>query len=393
MIENFRYSFEENEIIVKKLLDDGNFFTSNSTLERLIPRTDFNAKNNKVTPIEKILTSEEVVYINQFPDRKYFYFIASHKIEKDTLFCPICGNFRKKYEKSPKVYDTCGNPACYNKLISDKNKNKSPEEKLKIRKKRESFFENKYGQGVINNTQVPEVKEKTKATNLKKFGVEWPGVSDIIKSKIKRTNQERRGVDYPFQSKEVQDKIPQTFLEKYGTKNINAEDLLKRKLNLILTDKNKIFYSFIDFNIASKFLEENNILGTDKFSTINIGAFVDGQIIAVMSLKKISFNKKSTLKGFISFIKDNIKSTLLVECNRRYFSGESYRDLGFVFLKKTKPQAWYIKGYNLFSEEYCKDYFYNNKNPEEFNKGLISLGYRIIYDCGQNVYVKEVKSC
>ena len=604
MIENFRYSFEENEIIVKKLLKDGNFFTSNSTLERLIPRTNFNAKNNKVTPIESILTPEEISYINQFPDRKYFYFIVSHKIKKEDLFCPICGNFKKKYKTNAKLYDTCGNPACYNKLISDKNRNKSPEEKLKIRKKREAFFENKYGPGIINNTQVPEVKEKIKATNLKNFGTEWPGSSDIVKFKIKKTNQERRGVDYPFQSKEVQDKIPQTFLNKYGTTNINAEewkkekakqttvdrygvesyylsveaeeyrkelrrktcdkywellskstveplftreeynggfdtflfkcklcqteftdylwhdhipncpvcrkngisskekevyfflkgiyknqilkndrfilennneidiyllqdnigiefdglyyhsiglgevgksdknyhlskteeclnkgislihifesdwvlkrdiveDILKRKLNLITINNDDVNYSFITPEVAKAFLEKNNILGYDRASFLNIGCFLNKNLIAVMSLEKLSFNNKkaikisrfceelnfhnkSVLKGFISFIENNIEGTLLAECDRRYFLGSSYKEAGFSFLRETKPRAWYIKGYNLFSEEYCKDHIYNNKNNKEFDEVMLHLGYRIIYDCGQNVFIKEVKSC
>ncbi len=42
---------------------------------------------------------------------------------------------------------------------------------------------------------------KAKATNLKKYGVENPFSSDIIKERIKETNLKKYGVDNPFKSK------------------------------------------------------------------------------------------------------------------------------------------------------------------------------------------------
>lgn len=66
---------------------------------------------------------------------------------------------------------------------------------------------------------------------LKKYGVEYPGQSKIIKNKMKQTNLERYGVENPFQSEIFKKKIKQTNLKKYGveypTQSIKIRDKIK----------------------------------------------------------------------------------------------------------------------------------------------------------------------
>ena len=58
-----------------------------------------------------------------------------------------------------------------------------------------------------------------KKSCIKKYGVEYPFQSKIIKERIKQTCLERYGVESTNQLKEVKEKKKQTFLEKYGVEN------------------------------------------------------------------------------------------------------------------------------------------------------------------------------
>lgn len=52
----------------------------------------------------------------------------------------------------------------------------------------------KYGGDVTNASQIPEVKEKKKATSREHYGVDNPMQSPLVKSKVANTNHERHGV-------------------------------------------------------------------------------------------------------------------------------------------------------------------------------------------------------
>lgn len=89
--------------------------------------------------------------------------------------------------------------------------------------------------GVINGGGAPEVLEKIKETNRKKFGSDWYLQTNDYKRKTKET-LEQYGVTNVFQLKEIKDKIKQTNLERYGVEHNmqnkeirNKVDITKRK--------------------------------------------------------------------------------------------------------------------------------------------------------------------
>lgn len=97
--------------------------------------------------------------------------------------------------------------------------------------------------GVINGGGAPEILEKIKETNRKKFGSDWYLQTDDYKRKTKET-LEQYGVINVFQLKEVKDKIKQTNLERYGVeynmqnKEVrNKVDITKRKNGTFNTSK------------------------------------------------------------------------------------------------------------------------------------------------------------
>ena len=78
---------------------------------------------------------------------------------------------------------------------------------------RERFLENA---NVSSISQLPGVKEKIKQTNIDKYGVAFPLMSEEIREKAKHTLFLNYGVTVTFKSKEIQDKIRNTLLEYYG---------------------------------------------------------------------------------------------------------------------------------------------------------------------------------
>lgn len=96
---------------------------------------------------------------------------------------------------------------------------------LHVQNIRKSCLE-KYG--VINGGGVPEVLEKIKETNRKKFGSDWYLQTNDYKKKTKET-LDKYGVDNVFQLKEVKDKIKNTNLERYGVEhNTQNKEIAKK---------------------------------------------------------------------------------------------------------------------------------------------------------------------
>ena len=69
----------------------------------------------------------------------------------------------------------------------------------------------------------PEVRIKLKETNLKKYGVENPGI--FGSDKFKDAMQEKYGADTPMRSELLKDKVKATNLERYGAENVFASEL------------------------------------------------------------------------------------------------------------------------------------------------------------------------
>jgi len=74
-----------------------------------------------------------------------------------------------------------------------------------------------------------EVKEKSKQTNLEKYGSECYSGTDEYKEKIRQINLNKYGVEHIFQAEEVKEKMKQTNLEKYGNESYSKTEEFKEK--------------------------------------------------------------------------------------------------------------------------------------------------------------------
>ena len=147
--------------------------------------------------------------------------------------------------------------------------------------------------GVEWTTQSKEIQEKAKVTNLERYGVEYPTQSKEIQEKAKVTNLERYGVEYPTQSKEIQEKAKVTNLERYGSHHPMQNKKIKEKVKQIFMEN----YG-VDNPQKSKEIQE-------KTKATNLERY---GVEYVMQDKHISMvNKKSRLRYIVEshdFIKD-----------------------------------------------------------------------------------------
>lgn len=174
-----------------------------------------------------------------------FRYWLSHS-EEDTFInnwiCPICNTFIE----NPKFYHFFGyQKGCTKDCRYKIARNKSRETNIK-----------RYG--VIAPLQNKEVYKKMQNTCIRKYGVDCIGKSKEIHDKVKETNLKKYGIEYPLQNKEIHDKtieaglknksylkavpkVKKTKLERYGNENYhNAEKSSETKRNW--TDEQKSQY-------------------------------------------------------------------------------------------------------------------------------------------------------
>ena len=84
--------------------------------------------------------------------------------------------------------------------------------------------------GVENPAQAPQIRNKIKQTCLERYGAENVYASEYGKSKIKQTCIKRYGTEYVSQTPEVKEKIKQTNLERYGVEHSSQFIDVKKKI-------------------------------------------------------------------------------------------------------------------------------------------------------------------
>ena len=107
--------------------------------------------------------------------------------------------------------------------------------------------------GVKYSSQIPNVKEKIKQSNLNNYGVENASKCPEIKERVKTTNQVRYGVDNVFSLETVKSKIKDTNVNKYGVEYPSQSEEIKNKI------KNKT-HKKIFLQVISRIQKLSNIV-------------------------------------------------------------------------------------------------------------------------------------
>ena len=160
-------------------------------------------------------------------------------------------NFEKKFDYLIKSNSFCIH--CVNNIKNEKSKKTNLE---------------KYG--CEHSSQNEDIKNKMIENSLKKYGCKYSTQTQIMKTKTIETNLKVYGVKHTMQCKETKTKAEDTNLKKYGCKNVFQNEEVKNKIK----SNNLIKYG-VEYNTQ---LESN--------FNFNIVALVDG-VPQTLSLKSI----------------------------------------------------------------------------------------------------------
>lgn len=206
-------------------------------------------------------------------------------------------------------------------------------------------------------------------------------------------------------------KLLHIFEDEWVLKNNIVKSIIKNKLGL--SDRKiygrKTTIKEIDSNTARNFLDENHIQGAIN-SSVKVGLYYENELVSLMTFgkKRSAMGSKSeegeyemyrycnklntniiggASKLFKFFIETYKPKKIVSYADRRYFDGELYEKLGFIFISSTKPNYWYFKKNTLIREHrynYRKDKLVSEGYDKTKTESEImsERGYLRIYDCG-----------
>lgn len=168
-------------------------------------------------------------------------------------------------------------------------------------------------------------------------------------------------------------------------------------------------------NSACKLFCNKNSLQGEINSSVNLGLFYKEDLVQIISLNKLHIHNKYEWKlvrnccklnttvvngenKLLKYFEETYKpKSIITYCNRRYFSGNNYKLLGFKEQKTIKPIFWIVDKhkniesklkYTKLSMKNKKDFIYNENLSQVEN--CLNNGYKFLVDCGQLVFIKNI---
>lgn len=162
----------------------------------------------------------------------------------------------------------------------------------------------------------------------------------------------------------------------------------------------------------NRFLIENHMQGT-CISSINLGLFSEGNLVAVMTFGKSRFNKNAEWELLRYCSSKNVTvvggaarllrcfeqqynfPSIVSYCDLRYGTGKMYEAIGFTLIGQTNPNYWYMKNYQNLETRIRYQKHKLSKLLPEFDAtqsewtNMQKNGYDRIWDCGSSIYLKN----
>jgi len=257
--------------------------------------------------------------------------------------CNICGT---KFMTS--LYNEPNCPIC------------NPKHRSNIQQELYNFLSNVYNGRIVENdrTQILPLELDFYLPD-KKFAIELDGI--ICHSE----NFGSKSRSYHLNKSTECEKKNIKLLHIFENEWINKQNIVKSIIKSNLGIYDKVIYAKdckikeISDEQKNIFLGENHLQGKD-ISKIKLGLFNDNKLISVMTFSKSRFNKNveyemtrfankldtkvvgGASKLFKHFIKVYNPVSIISYSDKRYFTGEIYKNLGFNYIEDTSPNYFYF---------------------------------------------------
>ena len=329
--------------------------------------------------------------------------------------CSVCGNQNKYYNCKVKNWPVICNKCRKNKELIEK------------------YGSVEEGRKILNS----EAAEKRKATNIKKYGVEFPLQLKEFKQKAENTTLENFGVKCSLQSEEVREKAKSTLKNKYGAENYQQSEKAKNSKKYSFVDKPKESkiekkYTILFLGKESKLADLKNVCGIYAIKNIvsnelyigsstNIGNRFKGYIVDTNTgyiINKLTKNLvEFGLKNFVfsaielcsrekllereQFYIDKYKPTLnsknAISTRKDHIRSKANAISGIYKITNLITNEFYIGSSKNIESRWAYHKAKFKSNEETFNKlyldfkkyGLESFKFEIIERCSTNIKEKE----
>lgn len=193
---------------------------------------------------------------------------------------------------------------------------------------------------------------KVKATNITKYGVEYPMENSNICSKMQQTFIDKYGVSSPAQIKEIKDSIKINNLQKYGVENIKKKAIATLELKYGVDNPSK---SKVILEKSYKTKRENHSFNISKpendLYRKPVALFGQENIIRQYNTKiyensdRYSFDCDFYIKPFDIFIELNLNWTH----NDHRFNKDNEKDIAIFNYWKAKHLKFYDKAIEVWT--------------------------------------------
>ena len=235
-------------------------------------------------------------------------------------------------------------------------------------------------------------------------------------------HSEAKGKDkkYHVNKTEQCDELGIQLLHIWDIEWYNQRDIVTSVINSYLK-KNKTLYArkgriSIVSNADKKLFLQNNHLQGDAASSVNLGLYINNELTALMTFGKSRFNKTiewelvrycqlthtnvvgGASKLFLYFVRNFSPTTIITYADRRWFSGNMYKHLGFEFSHNSTPNYFYFS-LNSQPSLVSRIKFQKHKQKDllaTFDPALTEWenmqnnNYTRIWDCGNSVWIYKI---
>ena len=199
--------------------------------------------------------------------------------------------------------------------------------------------------GVDNPMKSQSIRKKAQATVRERYGVDFIGQSDIVKSKAKNTFLKKYGVDNPMKNEDIKIKAQQN-----RTEIVDESSVLKKRKQTML-NKYGVEYAMQSSEFLDKTIMIKKVNGT--LTTSNLEIIVKEKLIEIFGKDDVEYQYKSKKYPFLCdfYIKSR---DLYIELNACWTHGHKWygndNDILSDWLKKSEYSNYYKKAIQIWTD-------------------------------------------